>query len=684
MKKNCLLFLLAVVAVGSTIAQTDSAYYDLGYTRLSRNFTQSIVIRGGDLEKLPFVNLSDVIGAWTYGAYSNRGTLSYVVDGIPVGDVNGYSIYDIEEIVLVQNAGALVNTGGLQQEWVLVRTKRGKGPSGLVVAGQTGLINSDSASRHAGMRWWQDLYAGGYRNWKNWSGGISGNYQRDAWPLPVGTTVTPYNQQRWRLNGYVSFRPDKYNTVEAAVNFVPQRMEYEADSIVQGVKYDGWQKGSRRYWLPRLRWHGEWPGGFSNDLEGRYLSSSYRERDFSGNADTATIDQFKQLTYDSVHGTHLIVREALRYTFRAGGWRIIPAVTGTYEREVYHVGSATIDSTIRSNGFPGYGTSTYQYSGKGHFFIITPSMEIGYRDLFELQWGAESYQQSNLPAGTRREFPFVTAGADLLRIFGAKEGGSHLKLYGSYAERIWGVSRSVNAQQFESLTDLGSVNANYTSGGAVFGGGQVYYFNPYRPDTVKYWVWTLGMGFEGADGRIKANYTFERRNIYAAVVIALPFQGYSIAYPAGPSVLHHFSVEGRVGQGPRWEWRSSLQVTLLRSKLNYSYARIYENGVAGDKDPDPLSWTGGWVNRVSVGRLGLGLDLLWHFGETLVQPGRTGIDTMKRNSVLMPQLFAGYRFGVGHEREMEVFAESRGLIRSSRSDLSDDRRYYTLGAKFGL
>jgi len=106
--------------------------------------------------------------------------------------------------------------------------------------------------------------------------------------------------------------------------------------------------------------------------------------------------------------------------------------------------------------------------------------------------------------------------------------------------------------------------------------------------------------------------------------------------------------------------------------------------VAGDKKPDPLSWTGGWVNRVRLGRFDAGLDLLWHHGETLVQFGRTGLDTTKLNSVLVPHVFAGWRFALGHEREMELFVEGRGLMRSSRSDLSDDRRYYTLGARFGL
>ncbi len=108
-------------------AQVDSSRLDIGYLTLKKEFTQTISIKGADLEKMPFANLSDALAVWLYGAYTQPLTLQYVVDGNPVGDVNAYSIYDIDEVVLVQNAAALIGTDGNQQEMVLIRTKRGKG-----------------------------------------------------------------------------------------------------------------------------------------------------------------------------------------------------------------------------------------------------------------------------------------------------------------------------------------------------------------------------------------------------------------------------------------------------------------------------------------------------------------------------------------------------------------------------
>src|ERR1700677_2049981 len=122
-------------------AQYDSSRLDIGYLHLQREFMQTITVKGSDLEKMPFANLSDAIAAWFYGAYTQPATLQYVVDGNPVSDVNAYSIHDIEEVVLVQNAAALVNTADGQQELVVVRTKRGQGKGGVTANAQTGVVD---------------------------------------------------------------------------------------------------------------------------------------------------------------------------------------------------------------------------------------------------------------------------------------------------------------------------------------------------------------------------------------------------------------------------------------------------------------------------------------------------------------------------------------------------------------
>jgi hypothetical protein len=77
-----------------------------------------------------------------------------------------------------------------------------------------------------------------------------------------------------------------------------------------------------------------------------------------------------------------------------------------------------------------------------------------------------------------------------------------------------------------------------------------------------------------------------------------------------------------------------------------------------------------------------GLDLLYHFGE-LITNTTTGA-TSRLNSIVVPNLYAGYRWHLAHGETLEFFVESRGVIRSHTSDLSDERRYYTAGGKFSL
>jgi len=84
---------------------------------------------------------------------------------------------------------------------------------------------------------------------------------------------------------------------------------------------------------------------------------------------------------------------------------------------------------------------------------------------------------------------------------------------------------------------------------------------------------------------------------------------------------------------------------------------------------------------VQVKDVTAGLDLLYHFGEP-TYIANSG--TSRLNSVLVPNMYIGYRWHPAHAQTLEFFVESRGLIRGRTSDLPDERRYYTAGGKFSL
>src|SRR5580692_11172912 len=206
---------LACCCTVPALAQSDSSRLDVGYLPLQRDLTQNISIKGADLEKMPFANLSDAIAAWLYGAYTQPAALLYVVDGSPVADVNAYSVFDIEEVVLVQNAAAMGYTGTSQQEVVWIRTRRGKAKSGVTAAAQTGLVNGGMKGVSTDTRWYHQYYLGANINPGNWRFGASASWLRDIQPTSTAyQIVTPDNLQRWRLHGYADWQPDRHDQLE--------------------------------------------------------------------------------------------------------------------------------------------------------------------------------------------------------------------------------------------------------------------------------------------------------------------------------------------------------------------------------------------------------------------------------------------------------------------------------------
>jgi len=58
---------------------------------------------------MPFSQLTMALNAWLHGIQAHSARVNYVVDGNLMQDINAYSIYDVEEITLVQNALVQLN-----------------------------------------------------------------------------------------------------------------------------------------------------------------------------------------------------------------------------------------------------------------------------------------------------------------------------------------------------------------------------------------------------------------------------------------------------------------------------------------------------------------------------------------------------------------------------------------------
>jgi hypothetical protein len=645
---------------------------------------------------MPFANLSDALAAWFNGAYTQPVTLQYVVDGNPVSDVNAFSVYDIEEVVLVENAAALVNTvssatvGGGLQELVVIRTKRGRGPGGIRVAAQTGLVNGKEYGQTAHAAVYHNYYIGGWRNLDKISYGISGNYLRDVMSDLVGPgykTVTPDNLQRWRLNGYFTWRPDSRNQVELTMNYTPQRQEDNQQSTGQPQTYLYSLNNPQHFILPKLSWQSNWGSKWTNDLQASYVHSTARVGNIeSGVGDVTNVGEEAEYSYSSEaeNSTHYWARDRVGFRATAGSWRIEPMINASYEHVYEQTTNGQVQATAPGNGViinPEMATSvnewSYEFLEKESLIQVTPVLDISYKRSLDVQ-GGMLWDAGHQPGFEgRRVFPFASLSLDLLRLANS-DNPSGLKVFGSYAQRTlpspqgYALSDLVNGNNFVS-GDYNPILYNYTDYNGVFVPTKL---------TQPLWVWETGASYTGWKDRLAIKYTFQQRNLLELINVTTP-GGYNILYTPWQSSQQHMDVRVKVLDADGFHWLTGVNATILRNKSqanSINNANLVEKPAFGDVVPGPTSWTGGWVNRVQIKRFTAGLDLLYHFGESI--PGQT--DTVKRNSVITPNIYVGYNWHLSGMRMLEFFVESRGLIRNSTNDLLDYRRYYTVGGGLSL
>jgi hypothetical protein len=672
--KYTFLLLLLVFSALSGRAQIDTSRLDIGSVTLDKAFTQTLTIKGSDLEKMPFLNLSDAISAWLYGAYTTPATLRYVVDGNPVADVNAYSIFDVEEVVLVQHAAALIGTAPGQTELVLIRTKRRTGPYGVTAAAQTGLIGEDGVSK---MRFFHNYYAGAYLNRLKVSLGVSANYIRDATvsDVPGGAIVTPPNWQRWRLNGYFDWRPDASNQIEVTMNYTPQQLNGLVNPTAEQAPLFGYKEsGYQHYLTPHLDWRGEWAKGWTNDLQATYLHSTLStgmvEVIGESAADSIDIENFG----NEVKSYHLWIRDHLAFTVKAGGWTIEPSINLSYEHINEQIASTEYDEFTTStlpnlNQIPSVTTSEAYVGEKTNPIQVVPGVDVSYKRALEFMAGALISPGTHSPTGNgNRVYPYAGATIDLLRLKNPEQDES-LKLFGSV------VSRTMGSYQGYTLADFSNWNIQ-TNSFVDFLNLQLNATPP--PGFPTYWTWEAGTRYTGVNGRLAVSYNFEHR-----ISSGLGTNGYGnifeSTYPRWYSSLQHLDIRVKVVDAERVSWRSGFNVTVLRTTENNEGILQLDNAPIGDVAPGPWTWTGGWVNRIQVKDFSAGLDLLYHFNETSPVANQG-----KLNSAATPNVYLAYRLHFGRATVLELFVDSRDLIQSANSDVTDPRRYYTVGGKLDL
>jgi hypothetical protein len=693
MRNIPLLFTVTCVLFSSVsvVAQNDSSRLDAGSLVLKREFTQHISIKGEDLEKMPFANLSQAINVWLNGVYSVSGNLVYVVDGNIVSDVNAYNVHDIEEVVLLQNAAALTSTALGQQEMVLITTRKSKDRLRVRGATQTFLVHSPNATTD---EYFQN-YAGIDANFNKISFGASADYLQDVVPKSKGgylSTVSPYTLHRERFNAYFAWRPDVKNTVEVHVGYVPQTMDSALSYAPSGHYVLNYSEGSHEHdqqFSSWARWRGEWLPGLRNDLQVGYIHLSQKANYHYQAIITDSANWYdNDLANTDYHTYHIYVRDRISYSMRAGGWSLEPSVNASYEylKEGYlqmsfsqvGIGGGGI------SGFPGTSIQSVGTGGAAKLWVLTPALDIQYKQLLYIQGGVManvSHQDKGQSGATLpRTAAFGSIAIDVLRLDGAQRNNS-LKLFGSYAQRSAYFLTDFN------MSDLDGPSAfRYPiMGGQPISGTSTTGISISTPVVFpKYWVWEAGARWSVLKDRLQIEYNFQRRNFSTFLAYQVAGGYFSYYFDEWKSSQHRLGVNIRIIDGADLSWQAGLNTTVLQSKTAPSPTAV-SNTIIGDHYPgnSQPSWTGGWTNRVQYHRLSLGIDMLYHFsGEVFYSSSGGQFQVGRDNSWLMQNIYIGYKVPLPKNMGLEVYVDSRGLVRGGNTSYNmDARRYYGVGGK---
>jgi len=681
-------------------AQTDTSHYDLGRISVKKDFTQSITIKGSDLERYQFTDLADAINVWLYGTYSNSSSLVYVLDGNIINDVNAYSIYDVEEVTLVQNALAQVSGAGPGQQMVLIKLKTNRpGKQGVEAAGQTSLVTADNRDNTPNVKSENELYnqyyLAGYKNFNNTHLSVSADYQRDVMPELTGSTLSfsdPFHFNRFKFNAYGDTKLWKGSTLSFGVNYVPQANNYtyniNNESAGQSESdYDN-SHNLQHLFNSNIRLNSQLLKRLTNTLSVAYNHYNYFESDSSQldvtSQYSANTSQYEK-TRAGIKTSNLLVRDNLVYHQQFGDFDIEPSVNFSFRRYRDSLGISNvfvdegnyfIENTLSSN------LNNY------NAWLLSPSLNIAYKDIFNLQGGFVSILNPDKdfdPTYTKhRLFPFLSTSVDVAKLTGSTAFSLHI--FGSFARQNQLLNDDyATLAGFEQLST--AVNAGTLTG--TTGVTTIIYpannFNPYQ----EYNNYQAGAVL-GLCKNFALNYNFEYHYYQTIGEIYVPVganeEAGEAVYLNDKTITNHIGLNYNFNSGA-FAWRTGLNAT--ESKLNLT-------------DPDQLGenayaqylvghrWSGGFTNRFSYKTFFAGLDILYQLGERpndltdVIAGSIINTIAIHTNSFALQNLYAGTQLKITHVKYAEAFINTRNILQNNSSDITDNRRYVGLGFKVGL
>lgn len=665
------IFLLAQQSTAQD--STAASNLSLGRLSLKKEFTQSITIKGTDLERMPFASLSDALQAWSFGYLATDINIIYAIDGVIINDVNMYSKYDIEEVVLVQNALSTLNGATATQILALVKTRqRGPKTAGFTVAGQSYQVRADakqytnSPTTRSDKNYFHNYQLAGYLQTKSIQFRVSANYLRDVapgFPTPNAKLVTPVNSDRFGLNAWLQAQLTPAHELTVRINATPQITDYGERSNIVQPPIDNYNKYHNKATIinPSLGLRSRLATNLTNELTASFATGKgtidgERLRNIQG-----TIDQYSK-SLGTTKATQWVITDQITYHARLkNDWSLDPSLNLFYRHVKYE--SATFYSTIPPTGGLGVGSITRGVSNqKGGIFLATPSVNLYYRKVFNLQVGVLANLSKTHGAEINKVLPFATTSIDVAKLI-QPDGATSLQLFGSIGQSDNQGDYRVNVETTFYVASFGYVTTIPT-------------IIPFQQKG-RLWNWQTGTRLRLLNGRITANYSYENRNYRSAVILPTPGMP-SLSYAEMQSTSHQVNLQGKVLNNRSVNWLTSLSASATQHEIKNIPFNNPISPIPGISFGGKSVWNGGWANRFTMQHLTAGIDVLYYFNREAFTLGR-GAGSV--DVVSLANVYVGYVFSLKGGRSLEIYADSRNPAQDRELRNSQSYKYYGLGFK---
>lgn len=349
-----------------------------------------------------------------------------------------------------------------------------------------------------------------------------------------------------------------------------------------------------------------------------------------------------------------------------GNWHIEPAVQVSYRRIRQKEESTYI-------GYSGNNPGSIHHTEEnllGKFLLFTPSVNLYYKDIFNVQGGLLYNASKKSRNNMQRGFPFASTSIEVLKLAG-KSSNTSLQLFGSYA-----VADNYGDGSF-SLTSYPVVTNDI-----YFSSYLAYPYYIQSPDKA-FTTWQAGAKWSLLQKRLSIGYNYEDRDYMLPELFSLPTPTgitNEIRYVNYTSTTHAANITFQVKEQPSFSWLTSLTLASVKNLIT----KTYEPGgvLTGYGNVKP-SFSGGFTNRFSFHKVSAGIDLLYYFTHSYyigTVPGP------KVNSLSLQNIYVGYKVSQKGIKNLELYIACRNLSQHETTSyqLGGNRKFYGVGGKMNL